>query len=337
MNNNFQVSVVITSYNQRAYLIEAIESVISQTVRPHEIIIADDHSTDGESVACIRNYMARYPGWIKGVFQPENVGIPKNRNAGLRQVTGNYVAILDGDDRFLPKKLELELAALTRQPATHCVYSNIRFIDSASRPIGLRDTEIQPSGEIFTYVARGKFGLLRSMLINYEMLQQVGLMDERFPKYDGFDLTVQLAKRGHIAYVPEPLTEYRVYPTSDSKSLKPEDHLRDLHGIFEKMLPLLANLPLREQAEIINLWQQQLFNLLKEYSLTYLPDTEKEDFSSAWTRLMESQQQIYRQQVTENHKIHEQLNTMANSRSWRLTTLPRKLARMWRRWMKVRH
>jgi glycosyltransferase involved in cell wall biosynthesis len=257
---DFRVSVIITSFNHKKYLIEALESVINQTLKPYEIIVADDSSTDG-SVELIQDYINSYDGWIKGVFQEKNVGIPKNRNAALHQVKGNYVAILDGDDRFFPQKLQRELEALQKYPAASCVYSNLLFIDSNGQSLYIRDQEEQPSGDIFAYVAQGTFGLLRSMVIDYNLLQEVGFLDERFPKYDGFDLTVHLAKRSQFAYVQEPLVEKREYPSSDSKSLKAKEHLHDLEGIYKKMLPYLENLPVIQKKSITEQWVHRLSQL----------------------------------------------------------------------------
>ena len=80
--NDFRASIIVTSYNKVDYLIESVDSVIAQTLRPHEIIIADDGSTD-ESRDAIHAYTDRHPGWIKGIYQPQNVGIPANRNSAL--------------------------------------------------------------------------------------------------------------------------------------------------------------------------------------------------------------------------------------------------------------
>lgn len=265
---DFRVSVIITSYNKKGYLIEALESVINQSIRPHEIIIADDHSTDG-SMEVIQEYMAKYPGWIRGVFKKQNVGIPKNRNSGLGQVTGNYVAILDGDDLFLPYKVEKELDALSKHPDARCIYSNINIIDAQGQQTGVRDQEIQPSGDIFFHVVRSKFGLLRSMLINFSALQDVGLLDERFPKYDGYDLTVRLAKRYQFVYISDPLVAYREYPNSDSRGLKAKDHLKDLQGIYKKMLPLLADLSVEDRKEVSTIWTRILFKLCVRDALEF--------------------------------------------------------------------
>jgi len=256
--------VIITSYNQKDYLKEAVESVINQTVKPHEIIIADDCSYDG-SVNIIHEYMERFPGWIKAVFQAKNVGIPRNRNAALRVVTGSHVSILDGDDLFRPDKVEREVEMIAQNPGIKCVYSNIQIVDSSGKPLEIRDKRNQPSGDIFVPVAKGKFGLLRSMLIDYSLLKEVGFMDERFPKYDGFELTVRLAKNCQFAYIPEPLVDYRVHPESDSRGLTMEEHLQDLEGIRKKIIASSKDLSSAERQDIIDAWDLLLyqFRILK--------------------------------------------------------------------------
>src|SRR5262245_23667854 len=250
------VSVIITSYNQKHYLIEAIESVINQTVRPYEIIIVDDHSTGDGSVEVIREYLTRYPAWVKAIFQEKNVGIPKNRNTALREVTGNYVTILDGDDRFLPNKLGAELKALRQYSAVQCVYSNVTYIDAGGQVLGVRDQEVQPSGDVFVHVARGKFGILRSMLIDYAVLQKIGFLDEGLPSYDGFELTARLVKHCYFAYIAEPLVEYRTHNVSYQTTIRAKDHLHDLQAIYEKILPWLTDLPLVERETIVKAWHE---------------------------------------------------------------------------------
>src|SRR5438477_10195312 len=118
-----QVSLIITSYNQQEYLREAIESAIDQTVAAFEIIVTDDHSTKDGSIETIREYAARYPGLVRGIFQEENVGIPKNRNSALGMVKGDHVTILDGDDRVLPRIIERQGAGRTATPQAHVSWS----------------------------------------------------------------------------------------------------------------------------------------------------------------------------------------------------------------------
>lgn len=261
--NTSRVSVVITSYNQKDYLIEAVESALRQSRPVHEIIVADDGSTDG-SVEVIRGFQNDSPERITGVLNPRNQGIPGNRNSGLDSVTGDYVCILDGDDRFLPDNCERMLAALEEAPDCRCVYGNVNFIDADGAFLRVRDREPQPSGDIFFEVALGMFGILRNMLIDVALLRETGSLDTRFPRYDGFDLTVRLAKRCRIAYLLEPTAEYRVYPTSDSKGLKARDHLNDLEGIARKMRPLLRDLPIEKRRKLRRVWSQRLLRYYRE-------------------------------------------------------------------------
>ncbi|MCA8898184.1 MAG: glycosyltransferase family 2 protein, partial [Hyphomonas sp.] len=87
-----KVSVVITSHNREAYLAEAIESVFSQTLQPHEVIVVDDGSTD-ESVAVAHRYGDR----VK-VIEQANSGCAVARNTGAAAATGTHLAFLDDDD-----------------------------------------------------------------------------------------------------------------------------------------------------------------------------------------------------------------------------------------------
>jgi glycosyltransferase involved in cell wall biosynthesis len=246
--------VVVTSYNHKALLAAALDSVLAQTVPAHEILVADDGSHDG-SPALIRDYMARNPGRVKGVFQARNVGLPRNRNAALREVTGDYVAILDGDDLFLPAKIERELDTLLAHPEARVVYSNFYACDADARPLRTRFTGPQPSGDVFVWVATGAFGLLRSMLIEYETLRAVGFMDETFENYDGYELTLRLAKRVPFAYCPDALVRKRAHPGSRSKHIQPAVHRKRMEDLFAKVAPLLVDLPAAQRRAIERQWR----------------------------------------------------------------------------------
>jgi len=255
--NNFRVSVVITSFNQKLYLTEAIESIINQTVKPHEIIIADDASTDG-SVELIKGYLARYPGWIKGVFQEKNVAISRNRNAALYQVTGNYVAIFDGVDRYLPRNIELQIKALIEHPEAGCVYTNWYFTDAQGMRTRIRDVTVRPSGDLLTYIATCQRGLLRSMIISYDLIKKIGFFDERFPKHDGFILSLRLAKLTEFAYVFAPIAEKRQHDKGDSKSFSARERLHYIEDVHKEALSFTGDLPPQEIRRIRNAWSWEL-------------------------------------------------------------------------------
>ena len=250
---DFRVSVVITSYNEKHYLKEAIESIINQTLRPHEIIIADDASTDG-SRELIKNYIARYNDWVRGVFQKDNVGIPKNRNAALRLVTGDYVIILDGDDKYLPRNIELQVKALIEHPEAGCVYTNYYFVDAWGVKTQIRDTVIQPSGNLLVYIARGKMGLMRSMMIRYDLVKKIGFFEERFPKYDGFILTLRLAKLSEFIYIFSPLAEKRDHKKGASKSFSARENFHYREDVCKEVLNFTSDLSPQKIKQINDEW-----------------------------------------------------------------------------------
>ena len=263
--DDYRISVIITSYNKRDFLIEAMDSVIGQTFRPHEIIVADDGSSDGSPEA-IRDYMTRYPGWLRGIFQEHNVGIPKNRNSALQAVTGNYVGILDGDDLFLPDKLEKQVAALRANPAAGVVYTNFRRVEEdGSTEVELRFDKPQPQGEVLADIARMKFGLLRTLIADFDLVRQAGFMDERFPRYDGLLLSIRLASMTPFAYLHEPLVNKRQHPGSDSTSNTVFDNLQEQLGIFRDIQPLLASRLDADTIRSINeRWKHRLIKQLNK-------------------------------------------------------------------------
>jgi len=289
-----QVSVVITSYNQQDYLREAIESAIDQTVGAFEIIVADDHSTKDGSIEIIRQYEAKYPGLVRGLFQEKNVGIPKNRNSALRMVRGDYVAILDGDDRLLPKFIERHGAALTADARAHVSYSNRYDINHLGerRP---HDRDPQPSGDVLAYIARGRKGILRSMVAKYDLVKAAGFLDENHYHYDGFILTLRLARLTPFVYLPEPLMEKRDHPGSSSKGISFLEKERCFQDVLAEVMRVTKDLPAKEKRAISKNWLEKISRLYLELKM------EEGDWSGAWM-------EIARRVVSDPRRIKSSLN-----------------------------
>jgi glycosyltransferase involved in cell wall biosynthesis len=273
-----QISLIITSYNQQEYLREAIESAIDQTVAPFEIIVADDHSTKDGSIETIRQYAARYPGLVRGLFQEKNVGIPKNRNSALRMVKGDYVAIMDGDDRLLPGFIEQHGAALAANRQAHVSYSN-RYDTNQLGERRPRDRSLQPSGEVLAYIARGRKGILRSMVAKYELVKAAGFLDENHFYYDGFILTLHLAKVTPFVYLPEPLMEKRDHAGGVSKRLSFSEKKRCFQDILAAVTRVTDELPEKDKRTIRNEW------LAKISELSVKAKMENGDWSGAWMEI----------------------------------------------------
>jgi len=125
MNEPF-VSVIIPTYNCQLFIETAVRSVMEQTYRDWELLVIDDGSTDA-TCEIIRR-LAEEDARIRFLRNPANIGVAGTRNRGLDEIRGEYVAFLDGDDVWHPKKLEKQLQAMRAEDADMS-YTSYAIID----------------------------------------------------------------------------------------------------------------------------------------------------------------------------------------------------------------
>lgn len=200
------VSVIIPCFNAEKTLKETIESVLSQTYAPIEIIVIDDGSSDN-SVD-----IAKLFGDQIIVLQKENGGPASARNAGIRLSRGMYIAFVDADDLWLPAKLNKQISVMEKDTSLGLTFTGYqRFIgDDTARG---RDV-IKPYGKgtFFTQIYLGQMAIATlTVVVRRDALQAVGEFDER-PEIQGaedFDLWLRIADRYEFAYIAEILACYR--------------------------------------------------------------------------------------------------------------------------------
>ena len=124
-----RVSVVIPAFNQARFLPAAIDSALAQTYRDREIIVVDDGSTD-ETPDVAR----RYGDALRYVRQA-NKGLAGARNTGIERARGEFVALLDSDDVWLPGFLEHMMAVAEAQPRAAVYFGAWRYIDASGNPL----------------------------------------------------------------------------------------------------------------------------------------------------------------------------------------------------------
>jgi glycosyltransferase involved in cell wall biosynthesis len=116
-----RISVIIPAYNAASTLAECLESVVRQSVRPFEVILVDDGSTDNT-----RRVAAKFEAKLTlRIVSQANSGLGKARNAGMAAATGDAYAFLDADDVWLPSKLEQGMKGLLKYPKTQWFYTPI--------------------------------------------------------------------------------------------------------------------------------------------------------------------------------------------------------------------
>lgn len=260
-----KISVFITSYNQKAYLTEAIESVLNQTLKPFEIIIVDDYSTDG-SREVIADYASRYPELIIPIYHTHNQGVAQTRIDALQAVTGDYVTYVDGDDKYRLTKLEKEAKLLQENPNAQIAFSNYYYITADGIYSGVwADKQTPPQGNIFRQTFARNFprrSLFRNEMVQYQAWKKVGFYDPNLNLYEDWDMRIRLSKYYQAVYYDEPLTEYRIHKTGLS-STKAARHLTVLEYIYQKNMPLLDELSVAERKDI----QRKLGRCMAEFAL----------------------------------------------------------------------
>ncbi len=247
------ISVVIVTYNFAMYLRECVESVLAQTLQPFEIIICDDHSLDG-SRKIIKDYGERYPNIIRGYSHERNIGVGRNGNFGLKRAKGGLITYIDGDDRWLPRKLEMEWKALDRYPKARVAYSNVYRIDAEGNRTGIwhdAKAPVPPSGDVFVEVFSRRFfqntsSIFKCPLMYRSALHETGYCDESLESYWDWDHKIRLTARYPVVYSGQALVEYRRHEGGFSRS-EPEKHLRAMAMVYEKHLPLLSERSRREE------------------------------------------------------------------------------------------
>lgn len=207
------VSVVIVAYNKADTLAVAVESVLCQSYRDFEILVVDDGSTDGTAqVAASFGQKIRY-------LPKPNGGTGSARNLGIRESRGRFVAFLDGDDLWLQKKLELEMAAFDREPDNVAVQCSAYCVDSRLEVIEAR--RCNPSQDtLLDFLLFNNLPAFSSAVVaKRDVLLRLGGFGEDLVILSDWDMACRLARTGRLRSIPEFLVLYRHYPNNQSRSV----------------------------------------------------------------------------------------------------------------------
>lgn len=198
------VSVVIPVYNGAHFAGKAIESVLAQTLPAAEVLVINDGSTDN-----IVEVVGRYGSAVKLVSQ-RNGGLSNARNTGIRLARSQYVAFLDADDWWHPRKLEAQVAAMQAEPGANASYTGLMLVDAVTG---------QEQPNVAMNVERLKRDLQwcnpggptgSSVLISRELLERAGPFNERLPACEDWEMWFRLSRLDvRFAVTPEPLSYIR--------------------------------------------------------------------------------------------------------------------------------
>ncbi len=194
----FDISVVIPTFNRRHVLDRALDSVLAQTTTAHEIIVVDNGSDDGT----IDWLEQKYPQ-INCLQQPDR-GVSAARNLGILAATGNWIALLDSDDQWLPEKLQRQMGLLQSSPDFRIYHSDEIWIRNGKRVNAMKKHQ-KPDNWIYQDCLPLCCVSPSSILIHRSVLDDIGLFDESLPACEDYDLWLRMFASYPIKLLPEPL------------------------------------------------------------------------------------------------------------------------------------
>jgi glycosyltransferase involved in cell wall biosynthesis len=196
------VSVVIPTYNRWPMVDEAVASVLAQNYKDFEVIVIDDGSEDGTI-----EQLGKYGTRIR-LFSESRRGVAAARNSGVRQSTGRYVAFLDSDDLWKPKKLEVQVGFMESHLGAEICQTEEVWIRNGVR-VNPKKKHLKPSGDIF----RASLDLClvspSAVMMTRKLFDRQGGFDESFPVCEDYDLWLRVAVETPVFLVPEPLVVKR--------------------------------------------------------------------------------------------------------------------------------
>jgi len=202
------VSVIISTYNRGSLLEEALASVMSQTYKDHEIIVADDGSTDDTLTR-----LERYRDKVK-VLRLVHSGKPSvARNAAIAVATGRFLAFLDSDDTWTPTKLENQTSLLERDSSFVMTYCDATFLGENGEHIGTQSQkERLRAGHVFKDLLLGNFIPLPTVVARRDVVVEVGAFEEWLTIGEDWHLWLKLSARGKVGFIRAPLCQIRIHP-----------------------------------------------------------------------------------------------------------------------------
>jgi len=217
-----EVSVIIPTYNRRAMLLEAIDSVLAQSLTAFELIVIDDGSTDGTA-----EYLAQHAKTIR-FERIDHRGPAAARNCGAALARAPLIAFLDSDDLWAPAKLERQLAFMRDNPDCAISQTNEIWIRNGRRVNpGMRHRK--RGGNIFIDSLRTCLISMSATIMRTDLFRSLGGFDEAMMAAEDYDLWLRILIDREAALLDEPLVTRRGgHPDQTSATTPALDRFRIL-------------------------------------------------------------------------------------------------------------
>ncbi len=207
-------SVIIPVYNCESTISLTLDSVLEQSINDYELIVIDDCSTD-DTIHIINSYKDRFDN-IRIIENQENIGVANSRNKGIQLATGKYIAFLDGDDLWFPRKLEKQKHLIEENNCDICCTS-YSFIDENT--FDIKKPYIIPRYIDYKMMLKQNYIGCSTVSIKKDILTD-NLLDKSY-QHEDYALWLKLIRNNaKVVGIQEPLIKYRIHKKSRSFNKK---------------------------------------------------------------------------------------------------------------------
>lgn len=235
-----KISCIIINYNNGKYLAKSINSVLNQTLKVYEIIVADDCSTDN-SKEIIQSFISKFPN-IKAIYREHNLGAPKNRDLAIREAKGDIISTLDSDDWYFQNKIEKEYLALKDQKNAIAI-SDFVYVDENDETIKTFENQkfctALPKEQLERLISR-KNGLPLQMMFYKSLYLEIGGFKHELSLYEDWDFKIRATIRS-VKWVHSGIVGY-AYLRID-KGLSSANQLRHIYYKLKVLSSNYENIP----------------------------------------------------------------------------------------------
>ena len=205
-----RISICIPAYNAEKYLAETLESVRSQTFKDWELIVTEDGSKDGVE-AMVRAFAQSVTQPVRYRRHEVNQGLPATRNTGIAASHGDWIALLDSDDCWLPEHLETAVAVQSKTGADIVHAGSILFDSDTGKELGVRAPDAEVIGRFPLSMFVGDYLVQpSSVLLSKSLWERVGGFDPTFRYVEDAEMWLRCARNGaRFVYTGKNTCRYR--------------------------------------------------------------------------------------------------------------------------------
>jgi glycosyltransferase involved in cell wall biosynthesis len=249
------ISVVMCTYNGEDFLKEQLDSLLTQTYRPLEIIISDDCSTDN-TAAILKSYS--HHEVLKIFYQQDNLGPVRNFEFAALQATGSHIAFSDQDDIWMPHKIQ---RLYDNMGEASLVYSDSELVDENGGALNIKLSDLK-----HMYSGNDSRGfILYNVVWGHTMMVSKALLQQSLPIPTDIPHDIWLAFKAVtlncIVYVDEVLAKYRQHSKTYTKTLPQKYQKRKLYQrykAFKKKLEWISIMQANERSNYQSFYKKLL-------------------------------------------------------------------------------